>query len=140
MQSEPPTGDGEPGERDRRRLERLIPEIVKRVLDLGYDKISEGPENVRAFVSDLKLPKEALNLLLAQIEETKTGLHRVVAKEIRDFLEHADFSTELAKVLTGMTLEIKTQVRFLPSDTPGTDVKTQVKVHRVPEEDEETPP
>jgi hypothetical protein len=141
VQSEPPAGEGEPGERDRRRLERLIPEIVKRVLDVGYGKISEGPENVRNFVSELKLPKEALSVLLAQIDETKTGLYRVVAKEIRDFLEHGSFSDELARVLTGMTLEIKTELRFLPRDGAAQpDVKTEVKVRQTPPPDGETSP
>ena len=131
MQSEPPANDGEQREWDRRRLERVLPELIKRVLDVGYGKITEGPENVRNFVSELKLPKEALNLLVSQIEETKNGLYRAVAREIRDFLENTDLSDEMSKVLSSVALEIRTEVRFRPNPSgkhPAVD--SQVSVHR----------
>lgn len=126
-------------ERERRKLERLIPVIIKRLVETGYEKFSEGYErlsdsNMRHLVSELKLPKEALNLILAQIDETKNGLYRVTAKEIRDFLEHTNLSEELTKVLTTLSFEIKTEVRFIPNDAkagpPKPDVKASVRVKR----------
>lgn len=122
-------------DRERRRLERLLPEIIKRIVEAGYEKISEGPENVREFVREMKLPKEVLALLLTQIDETKNGLYRVVAKEIRDFLEHTNFAEELAKVLTMLSFEIKTEVRFIPNDErlgapPKPEVRSKVRVRR----------
>ncbi len=132
----PPDGD-EPEEKEteRKRLERLLPHIIKRIVEAGYEKISEGPENVREFVREMKLPKEALALILAQIDETKNGLYRVVAKEIRDFLEHTNFSEELSKVLTTLSFEIKTEVRFIPNDAkvgapPKPDVRSRVRVKK----------
>ena len=131
VQSEPPGVERDQRERERRRLERVLPELIKRLLDAGYDKISEGPENVRHFVSEMKLPKEVLNLLLAQMDETKNGLYRVVAAELRDFLEHSNLSDEVAKVLTTLTLEIKTEVRFVPSDaSAGPEVRNAVRIKR----------
>jgi hypothetical protein len=127
----PPESD-EP-DREQRRLERLIPELIRRVLEAGYEKLSEGPENVRNLVSDLKLPKEALGVVFSQLDETKNGLYRAVAREVRDFLEQTNFAEELAKVLTTLSFEIKTEVRFIPNDsrlrsTP--DVRTKVSVRR----------
>ncbi len=125
----------EPEERERRRLERLLPEIVKRLVESGYKNISEGPENVRELMRDMKLPKEALALMLTQVDETKTGLYRVVAKEVRDFLEHTNFAEEMAKVLTTLSFEIKTEVRFIPNDSkpgapPKPDVKAKVRIKK----------
>jgi hypothetical protein len=125
-------------ERERRRLERILPEILKRIIETGYEKLSEGPGNVRHFVSELKLPKEALTVLLAQMDETKNGLYRTVAKEVRDFLDHTNFAEELAKVLTTLSFEIKTEVRFIPNDARqgGTgkgavpDVRSKVSLKR----------
>jgi hypothetical protein len=130
VQSEPPAHDGEQRERERRRLERVLPELIKRVLDVGYGKITEGPENVRNFVSELKLPKEVLNLLVTQIEETKNGLYRAVAREIRDFLENTNLSEEMSKVLSSVALEIRTEVRFRPNpsgERPEVDSEVTVK-------------
>lgn len=136
-------GEPEEKERERRRLERILPELIKRIVEAGYEKITEGPENVREFVREMKLPKEALALILAQLDETKNGLYRVVAKEIRDFLEQTNFAEELAKVLTMLSFEIKTEVRFIPNDsklgaTPS--VRSKVAVKRGRRESERPPP
>jgi len=121
----------EESEREQRRLERLIPEIMRRALEAGYEKLNT--ENVRQLVSDLKLPKEALSVLLGQLDETKNGLYRAVAKEVRDFLDHTNFAEEITKALTALSFEIKTEVRFIPNDArarPTPDIKTRVAVRR----------
>ena len=135
MQSEPPPAGGEV-DRDRRRLERILPLLIKRALETGLEKLSEGPENVRQLVSELRLPKEILALLLTQADETKNGLYRVVAKEIRDFLDHTNFAEELARVITTLSFEVKMEVRFIPNDsrlgaTP--DVRSKVRIKRADE-------
>ncbi len=144
MTSEFPPDDRERDpDRERRRLERLIPEIIKRVVETGYEKLTEAPDNVRDFVSEMKLPKEALALILAQIDDTKTGLYRVVAKEIRDFLAHTNVADELARALTALSFEMKTEVRFIPNEkksgAPRPDVKASVRVRRTPSTDAPPP-
>jgi hypothetical protein len=113
--------ESEKADVDRRRLfERVLPEILKRILERavesGATRLAEGPENLRHFVQDMKLPKEVLHYLYTQIDDTKTGLYRVVAKEIRDVLEHTQFADEMTKVLTKLSFEIKTEIRFIPND------------------------
>jgi hypothetical protein len=116
------SGHGEPPpsprskERRRRRLEGVIPEIVKRAVELGVEKARESPETVKQFVGDLKLPKEIAHYVFAQIDETKNGLFRVVAKEIRDFLEQTNFAGEMQKLLTTVQFEVNTTIRFTPNE------------------------
>jgi hypothetical protein len=112
--SEPPPPSPRAGR--RRRLEGVIPEIVKRAVELGVEKARESPETVKHFVGDLKLPKEIAGYLLGQIDETKNGLFRVVAKEIRDFLEQTNFAGEMQKLLTTVQFEVNTTIRFTPND------------------------
>jgi hypothetical protein len=117
--SVPPESPNERGggkESRRRRLEGVIPEIVRRAVELGVEKAQEAPDNLKQFVGDLKLPKEIAHYLLAQIDETKNGLVRVVAKEIRDFLEHTNFAGEVQKLLTTVQFEVNTTIRFTPND------------------------
>jgi hypothetical protein len=118
------TGDEDPPdkesatarERMRSRLESVIPEILKRAVEIGVEKARESPGDVKQFIHDLKLPKEVAHYLLQQIDETKNGLFRVVAKEIRDFLEHTNFSGEVQKLLTTVQFEVNTTIRFTPND------------------------
>ncbi len=113
--SEPPPSPRSKESR-RRRLEGVIPEIVKRAVELGVEKARESPETVKQFVGDMKLPKEIAHYVFAQIDETKNGLFRVVAKEMRDFLEHTNFAGEMQKLLTTVQFEVNTTIRFTPND------------------------
>lgn len=130
-ESAPPESPHASKDSRRRRLEGVIPEIVRRAVELGVEKAQEAPDNLKQFVGDLKLPKEIAQYLLAQIDETKNGLFRVVAKEIRDFLEHTNFAGELQKLLTTVQFEVNTTIRFTPNDG-----RAEAKKQRASEPDE----
>ena len=125
----PPRPSGQPGaeppdEHEKKRLfERAIPQLFKRLVERavesGVEKLQEAPENLRDFVDDMKLPKEALHYLYAQIDDTKIGLYRAVAKEIRDVLEQTNLADEITKVLTKLSFEVNTQIRFVPNEAPA---------------------
>ena len=102
----------------RRRLEGVIPEIVRRAVELGVEKAAEAPDDLKELIKGMKLPKEVAHYLLTQVDETKNGLFRVVAKEIRDFLEHTNFAGEVQKLLTTVQFEVNTTIRFTPNDGP----------------------
>jgi hypothetical protein len=118
--AEPP--HDEPAEHDKRRLvDRVVPELVKRLVEGAVERagerLADNSENLRNYLQEMKLPKEVLHALYNQIDETKNGLYRVVAKEIRDVLEHTKFADEITKVLTKLSFEIKTEIRFIPNTT-----------------------
>lgn len=100
----------------RRRLDGVIPELLKRAVEIGLDKASEAPESLKHLVSDLRLPKEVATYLLTQVEDTKNGALRVVAKETREFLEHTNLAHELQKMLTTLQFEVNTTIRFRPAE------------------------
>lgn len=138
--SEPPPPHWE-GARDsardtaRKRLESVIPDLIKKAVIGGVERGYESADAVRTFISEQKLPKEIANAILSQIDETKNGLFRVVAKELRSFLEAIDWQHELQKLLTTVSFEIKTEIRFIPNDsTPEKlgrpEVKAGMKVKR----------
>ncbi len=118
--------DGDKPEGDRRRsFERAIPDLLKRAVEkaveTGVGRLGDGPDSLRNFVGDMKLPKEVMHYLYQQIDDTKTGLYRVVAKEIRDVIEHTQFADEITKILTKLSFEIKTEIRFVPNDARPSD-------------------
>ncbi len=112
------------GERQR-LFERALPEVIKRLVEgaveKGVETLTEGPENLRNYLGELKLPKEAVQYIYQQIDDTKKGVYRVVAKEIRDVLEHTNLSDEIADVLTKLSFEISTQIRFVPNPAAQDD-------------------
>jgi hypothetical protein len=84
------------------------------------EKLVDSPDTVRQWANELRLPKEMLNAILAHTEDARAEIYRAVVREIRDFLERANLADEITRVLTGVTLEVKTQVRFVPNESkPG---------------------
>jgi hypothetical protein len=123
----------------RRRLDTVIPDLIKRAVEIGVEKAVEAPDNLKEFVGGMKLPREVANYLLSQVEETKNGLFRVVAKEVREFLEQTNVGAEMQKMLTTLQFEISTTIRFKPNDAGGSEgdnklpkpeVKADVQVKR----------
>ena len=155
--STPPTGHGEPrtshgghgahggphdGDDDRglrERLEKLLPDLVRRAFHAGTSAISNTEDGIRRIMSDLNLPKEVatylmLNLprevagtIMSQASSSKDEVLRIVSQELRRFLENVNLSGELQKLLTSLSFEIKTEIRFIPNDAAIGQVKPEVK-------------
>src|ERR1700757_2141133 len=126
---EPDSAESEP-ER-KRRLEGFIPDIVKRTFYAGLGAVFTTEEGIRKIASDLKLPKDVANYLIQSAAASKDELFRVVGKELRGFLETVNISGELQKLLTSLSFEIKTEIRFIPNDEAIAGVKPDVKVGRM---------
>jgi histidinol dehydrogenase len=71
---------------------------------------------IRNFMGELRLPREIITHIISQVDETKQAALGVVSREMRLFLERTNLADELAKLLTQVSFEVKTQVRFVPSD------------------------
>jgi hypothetical protein len=115
----------------RGRLEGFIPDIVKRTFYAGLGAVFTTEEGIRKIASDLKLPKDVANYLIQSAAASKDELFRVVGKELRGFLETVNISGELQKLLTSLSFEIKTEIRFIPNDEAIAGVKPDVKVGRM---------
>lgn len=122
---------GEETETLRRRveegLERLVPEVIKRTLEAGYDTLSRSERGrLRNLVNEVRIPRDVARYFLAQVDDTKNALLRVFAGEVRDFLEHTDLAEDLRKVLTSVSLEVSTQIRFIPNEAGLGGLKPEV--------------
>jgi regulator of replication initiation timing len=104
------THNREPGE-DGSIFDRVRPDAIKRGLE---SFMREG--RLKNIVGELKMPKEIVSHILSQVDDTKQATIGVITREIRLFLENTNLSDELAKLLTQISFEVTTQVRFVPSD------------------------
>jgi hypothetical protein len=166
-QLSPEEGPDGSGERRRSRLEALIPDLVRRVLREGADAISDdkiretllhdtvrravragegaadvAEDQVRRILGELSLPKEAVDRITGRLDDYKGELLNLVAAEVHEFLEKIDVGVELQKLLTSLSFEITTEIRFIPNekrvrgDGKGRggalkpDVKADVKVKK----------
>lgn len=118
----------------RQRLEAFIPELVKKTVTAGMGAVFTTEEGIRRLTREMTLPKEVANYLVNTASTTKDELLRIVAREVREFLQTVQLSEELAKVLTMLSLEVKTSIRFVPNEARHggiePDVKSDVKLRR----------
>ncbi|MBV8653668.1 MAG: hypothetical protein JO255_19550 [Alphaproteobacteria bacterium] len=115
----------------RGRLDQFIPDIVRRTFYAGLGAVFTTEEGIRKLASDFHLPKDITNYLIQQAASSKDELFRVVGKELRGFLETVNISGELQKLLTSLSFEIKTEIRFIPNDQAVGGVKPDMKVGRM---------
>lgn len=97
-----------------------LPEFVKKMAIAGLGALFMTEEGIRNLAGQLKVPKEALGFIVSQAEKTKDDVGRVLSEEIRRFLHSEKLREEVVKLLSGMTVEIKAEVRLVPDKSqPG---------------------
>src|SRR5262245_45675752 len=125
----------------RTRLQGAISEALKRALYAGIGAVFTTEEGVRKMVSDFSLPKDVANYLITQAQGTKNELFRVVASELRGWLDKIDIQRELTRMLTMVSVEVKTEIRFIPNDQAlvKPEVKRKVSIKRAARKPDQAP-
>ena len=135
-------GNGEPGpgagahdelpETIRHRLERLVPELVRKTFAAGLGAVFSTEEGIRKIARE-SLP-EAVGYITSSADGAKDKVFEVIARETREFLSNLNVSEEIAKILTTLSFEIKTEIRFIPNSDrfvgAEPDVKASVRLKR----------
>ncbi len=127
-----PGDDRELPETIRRRLEALVPELVKKTFAAGMGAVFSTEEGIRKLARE-SLPDMA-GYLANSADGAKDKVFEIFARETREFLSNLNLTEEIAKILTTLSFEIKTEIRFIPNSErlTGTepDVKASVRLKR----------
>jgi hypothetical protein len=110
----------------RQRLEALIPEIVKRTFAAGLGAVFSTEEGIRKLAKDINIPDIA-GSLAQTADTTKDRVLEIIAREVREFLQTMNLGEEVAKLLTTLSFEVKTEIRFIPNSEKYTGVEPDVK-------------
>jgi hypothetical protein len=111
----------------RERLEAFVPELVKKTFAAGMGAVFSTEEGIRKMTREMKLPKEVAGYLMDTASGTKDEFLRILAREVSEFLQTINLSEEIAKMLTMLSFEVKTEIRFIPNDEKWTGVEPDVK-------------
>jgi hypothetical protein len=119
----------------RHRLERLVPELVKKTFAAGLGAVFSTEEGIRKIARE-SLP-EVAGYIASSADGAKDKVFDVIARETREFLANLNVSEEIAKILTTLSFEIKTEIRFIPNSDrfvgAEPDVKASVRLKRADE-------
>lgn len=121
--SAPPPSPSDPNElgADRKStVERVVSDLLRRGLEAGLGTLKQTDEALRT------TPKEVASFMISQLGDARSGLVRAVASEVGSFLREADIASEIKKMLSGMSVEVKGTVSFIPAEDG--EIKPKVKV------------
>jgi hypothetical protein len=110
----------------REKLEAIIPDLVRRTFTAGLGAVASTEDGLRRLSKELQLPNVA-GYLADTADNTKDKVLEIIAREVREFLAHVNLSDEIAKLLTTLSFEIKTEIRFIPNSERYTGVEPEVK-------------
>ncbi len=111
----------------RSRLEAFIPDLVKKTFYAGLGAVFTTEEGIRKIAQEFSLPKDVANYLISSAQTTKDELFKIVAREMREFLQGLNLNQEMQKLLTQLSFEIKTEIRFIPNDEAVGGVKPDIR-------------
>jgi hypothetical protein len=125
----------------RRRLEHLVPELVKKTFAAGLGAVFQTEEGIRKIAREVSIPDVA-GYLAHSADGAKDKVFEVIARETRDFLSNLNLTEEIAKILTTLSFEIKTEIRFIPNSErlmgSEPDVKASVRLKRTGNDDDKS--
>jgi len=135
-QTEDGQGPGPSDERARAESPRRVSDTFRKALSQGFRSVRSGEEKIRGIVSDA-MPKELVTYIKGAIDTGRDEVVRIVGNQTRKFLEGIDVGGEVAKILTSLSFEIKTEIRFIPNDQKiKPDIKTTIRPKKIkPDED-----
>jgi hypothetical protein len=136
----PPLHEDKLTETIRARLEHLVPELVKKTFAAGMGAVFSTEEGIRRLAKEVSLPDVA-GYIASSADGAKDKVWEVIARETREFLSNLNLTDEIAKILTTLSFEIKTEVRFIPNSErvmgAEPDVKASVRLKRTDSKDKE---
>jgi len=105
----------------------FLADVVRKTVLTGMGALFLTEEGARKLAREWKLPKELAGFLVQQAHGAKDEVLRVVGQEIRRFFESETFRRELLKLLGGMTVEVRSEIRLKEGQAGRKRTRVRVK-------------
>lgn len=85
---------------------------LKKILSAGLSAVMMSEENVREFLKDVKIPKDALGTVLKGATKTKEEIVGKIGSEFSKLIEKIDIVEELTKFLREHKVKVSAEFEF----------------------------
>lgn len=106
---------------------RIADITQKKVINSVINSLSIPEDAIKRYLIDRKVPVELINFIVQHLNERKKSLTGVIKDEVKRYLSAIDISGEIQKILSSIVIEIKTEIRLLPSEHKSRKYKRNVK-------------
>lgn len=98
-----------------------IGDAIKKVITAGFGAAFMTEESIRSYLSELKLPKDVLNMLLTSAAKSKEELTNRVSTEVIRMINKIDFVKEASRFVEEHKFSIKAEVEVKKKDAPSSE-------------------
>ncbi|QLY23834.1 hypothetical protein [Bdellovibrio sp. KM01] len=98
-------------------IKGLLGDTVKKVFTAGVSAAFMSEEGLKSYLSELKLPKEALNLLIQGANKSKDEITQRVTKEVVGIIQKIDFVKEFSKFAETHKFKISAEIDIIKKDS-----------------------
>lgn len=93
-------------------------ELLKKAAYLGIGALFATQETATRIAKDLKLPREAVALILEQVDRNRSELSNAIRSAVREVLKDADLVKLAKRTLDGMNVEVNAQIKLSFDENP----------------------
>lgn len=94
----------------------ILGDTVKKLFTVGVTAAFMTEESIKAYLAELKLPKELLNVVIQGAQKSKDEVTNRVGKEVAGILNKIDFVKEASKFAENHKFKITAEIEILKKD------------------------
>jgi hypothetical protein len=94
----------------------LLGDTVKKLFTVGVTAAFMTEESIKAYLAELKLPKELLNVVIQGAQKSKDEVTNRVGKEIAGILQKIDFVKEASKFVENHKFKVTAEIEVIKKD------------------------
>lgn len=103
-------------DREESRASGLIGEAAKKIFTAGVTAAFMTEESIRGYLSEVKLPKELLGLIIQGAAKSKDELTSRVGKEVVSMIQKIDFVKEASRFAETHKFKITAEIEVMKKD------------------------
>jgi hypothetical protein len=121
-------GDINFGSGDAGSVGPKVSDTIKKLVTAGVSAAFMTEESIRSFVSDLKLPKETLNLLVQGASKSKDELMNRVSREVIGIISKIDFVKEASRFVEEHKFKITAEIDVIKKENGNREPSVELKI------------
>lgn len=94
------------------KSESKVSDAIKKIFTAGVSGALISEELIRSYLSDAKIPKELLQMVLQGAQKSKDEISQRVAKEITNMLHKIDLVEEISKFAENHKFKISAEIEI----------------------------
>jgi hypothetical protein len=105
-------------EREEHKSSTLIGEAAKKIFTAGVTAAFMTEESIRGYLSEVKLPKELIGMILQGASKSKDELTARVGREVVSMIQKIDFVKEASRFAETHKFKITAEIEVMKKDEP----------------------